>query len=99
MVGFVTVHCNYYSSALSLFLAVMKAWNSVYHGFAHKALLRAVDAVHSLPAVANYAKIIAIIQSSGTGKSKTVDAIAKERIAIPMCLRESLGKDAFGARY
>jgi hypothetical protein len=98
MVGFVTVYCNSYSSDMSLFSAVIRAWNSVFYGNADAALLRAVDRLHSLPVESNYAKIIPITQSSGTGKSKTVDAIDMKRITFPMCIRENLGNDAFGAR-
>jgi len=36
-------------------------------------------------------------QSSGTGKSKTVDRIGEDRILFPMCLREDLGENVFGA--
>src|SRR5277367_4316273 len=97
MVGFVTVYCNSCSSDMSPFSAVIRAWNSNFHGNADEALLRAVDRLHSLPVEKNYAKIIAIIQSSGTGKSKTVDAIAMKRIAFPLCIRGNLGNDAFGA--
>jgi hypothetical protein len=45
----------------------------------------------------HYAKIIPVAQSSGTGKSKTVDMVAMERILFPLCLRESLGENFFGA--
>jgi hypothetical protein len=68
-----------------------------YLGDAHKILLRAIDDLHKLPLLQNYAKIFPIAQSSGTGKSKTVDMVAKERILFPMCLRENLGNEYFGA--
>jgi hypothetical protein len=98
MVRFVTLYCNSYSSDMSLFSAVIRAWNSAFYGDADAALLRAVDQLHSLPVVSNYAKILPITQSSGTGKSKTVDAVSVKRITFPMCIREDLGDDAFGAR-
>jgi hypothetical protein len=50
-----------------------------------------------VPVLNNYAKIIPIAQSSGTGKSKTVDKVAMERILFPICLREDIGKNYFGA--
>lgn len=78
-------------------LAVIRAWNFKYHGDTHRILLRAIDELHALPVQNNYAKIIPIVQSSGTGKSKTVDQVAKERILLPMCLREDIGKFSFGA--
>ena len=68
-----------------------------YHGDAHIVLLRAIDELNALPVQNNYAKIIPITQSSGTGKSKTVDKVAMERILFPMCLREDIGKKYFGA--
>src|SRR5277367_5362407 len=45
----------------------------------------------------SYAKILVITQSSGMGKSKTVDTIARERILFPLCMREDLGENSFGA--
>lgn len=80
-------------------LAVIHAWRQTYLGDAHKILLQAVDDLHKLKADHNYAKIIPIIQSSGTGKSRTVDNIGTERILFPMCLREDLGKDLFGTSH
>lgn len=45
----------------------------------------------------HYARIIPVVQSSGMGKSKTGDRTARDRILFPMCLREDLGNDLFGA--
>lgn len=75
---------------------MIEAWNREYLGDAYKALLAAIDEVHSKPIEENYAKIVPVAQSSGTGKSKTVDKIAGERILIPLCLREDLDR-GFGA--
>lgn len=77
--------------------AVIKAWGSKYLGNSHEVLLKAVDELHTLPSNENYAKILPIAQSSGTGKSKTVDKVSMERILFPLCLREDIGKDQFGA--
>jgi hypothetical protein len=68
-----------------------------YHGSAYQVLLNAVDEIHNMPPLNHYAKIIPVAQSSGTGKSKTVDKIATERIVFPLCLREDLGENYFGA--
>jgi hypothetical protein len=57
-------------------------------------LLDAIDEVHKEE---NYAKVVPIAQSSGTGKSRTVDKVAMERILFPLCLREDLGKNYYGA--
>jgi len=75
---------------------VIQAWNLEYLGDAYKALLATIDEAHSKPIETNYAKIVPVAQSSGTGKSKTVDRIAEERILIPLCLREELER-GFGA--
>ena len=77
-------------------LAVIRAWSLKYHGDAHKVLLKAIDDLHARPIRCNYAKIIPIAQSSGTGKSKTVDKVATMRILFPICLREDIGNDYFG---
>ena len=79
-------------------LAVIEAWKLEYRGEAYKALLQAIDEMQALPVEQHYAKIIPVTQSSGTGKSRTVDRIATERILFPICLREDLGADYFGAR-
>ena len=79
-------------------LAVIDAWDRAYLGNAHQILLKAVDDLHNLSAK-RYAKILPIVQSSGTGKSKTVDRSARERILFPMCLREELGKELFGVLH
>jgi hypothetical protein len=83
----------------NLCLAVIRAWKQEYHGDAHKILIRAMDELHMLPLSRNYAKIMPITQSSGTGKSKTVEMVGKERILLPLCLREELGDKAYGASY
>jgi hypothetical protein len=78
-------------------LAVIRAWSLEYHGNAHEILLEAIDGLHVLEVAKNYAKIMPIAQSSGTGKSKTVDKVATLRILFPICLREDLPKNYFGA--
>jgi hypothetical protein len=77
-------------------LAVINAWKSDYHGDAHKVMLRVIDEVHRKSGTTNYAKLVPVAQSSGTGKSKTVDKIATERILFPLCLRENIGHNQFG---
>jgi hypothetical protein len=54
------------------------------------------DKLNALPEETNYAKIMPIAQSSGKGKSKTVDMVAMERILLPLCLREDIGKKYYG---
>jgi hypothetical protein len=79
------------------YLAVIKAFNLDYRGDAYLVLLEAIDRLHKQPMVQHYAKTVPITQSSGTGKSKTVDKVATERILFPLCLREDLGKSYYGA--
>jgi hypothetical protein len=76
--------------------AVIHAWKSEYKGQAQKRLMVAIDKLHSVDPSRNYAKILPITQSSGTGKSKAVDAMSMERIVLPLCLRENLGPNIFG---
>jgi hypothetical protein len=78
---------------------VIDAWNLEYLGEAHNVLLKAVDEVHQINTHLNYAKMLPVTQSSGTGKSKTVDQVARKRILFPLCLREDIGKDYFGANH
>ena len=79
---------------------MIKAWRSKYICQAHNALLNASDHAHTFrgKAIYNYAKILSITQSSGTRKSRAVDATAMKCIVIPLCLREDLGADSFGGR-
>jgi len=64
----------------------------------YKVLLGAIDEVHALPVKTCYVKTIPIVQSSGMGKSRTVDRIAMERILFPLCLRDYLGNNYFGTQ-
>lgn len=70
--------------------AVICAWSLKYHGNTHKFWLKAINDLHMLPIQHNYAKIIAIDQSFGSGKSKTVDKVAMEQILFPICLCEDI---------
>jgi hypothetical protein len=81
----------------NLNLAVIRARKQEYYGDSHKILIRAMDELHMLPLGRNCAKIMPIAQSSGTGKSKTVEMVGMERILLPLCLREELGENVFGA--
>jgi hypothetical protein len=87
-----------YHTDWTFYSAVIGAWNLEYLGDSYKALLRAVDDIHTQPLETHYAKFFPVAQSSGTGKSKTIDKIATERILIPLCLRENLGENYFGAQ-
>jgi hypothetical protein len=60
--------------------------------------MHAIDKLNNIPTLNNYAKILPVTQSSGTGKSKIVDEVAKQRILFPLCLREDVGQEYFGER-
>ena len=75
---------------------MINAWLLEYLGDAHKVLLMAIDEIHGLQVQQHYAKIVLIAQSSGTGKSRTVDKVSTIRILFPLCLREHLGDNYFG---
>jgi hypothetical protein len=78
--------------------AVIRAWGFEYLGDGHKVLLQTIDDLHALPTDSYHAKIVPVVQSSGTGKSKTADKIATERILFPLCIREHVGMNFFGAQ-
>ncbi|PPR07503.1 hypothetical protein CVT26_013472 [Gymnopilus dilepis] len=68
----------------SSFLAIVSAWRTEYKG-------RTADLVEAIlqdymAATNHYARYVAHIQSSGTGKSRTHDELAKRRFYIPICL-------------
>ena len=58
-------------------------------------LLKTIDDVYVLPVAQNYAKVVILVQSSGTGKFKTVDKITTEQILFPLCLHKSHSKNYF----
>jgi hypothetical protein len=75
---------------------VISAWKSDYRGDAYKIMLGVIDDLHRNAGTSGSAKLVPVVQSSGTGKSRTVDKIATERILFPLCLRENIGPDYFG---
>ncbi|KIL66650.1 hypothetical protein M378DRAFT_10017 [Amanita muscaria Koide BX008] len=80
---------------LGLENAVICAFNLPYYGGSHTLLLRVIDELHALPIERKHTNIVPIVQSSGTGKSKTVDEVAKMRILFPLCIREHIGEICF----
>ena len=76
----------------------MCTWNFEYYGSrsAHKVLLQATDKLYNLDQHKNYAKNIPFAQSSGIGKSKTMEKVATEQIPLPMCPHEDTGEKHFG---
>ncbi|OBZ69296.1 hypothetical protein A0H81_10923 [Grifola frondosa] len=78
------------------------AWEREYRGSAVDALWSHMNHVYershdksSRSGVILYANYSAIVQSSGTGKSRMVDELAKRELVIPMNLRSYTSKKAF----
>ncbi|KAJ3904671.1 hypothetical protein F5879DRAFT_1030106 [Lentinula edodes] len=72
---------------------VTRAWNQDYIGSHDKLLLHNMDSSQSPE---SYGNVAAIVQSSGFGKSRTVDEIAKQVFTIPMNVRNP-SDTSFGA--
>ncbi|PCH43322.1 hypothetical protein WOLCODRAFT_103392 [Wolfiporia cocos MD-104 SS10] len=75
-----------------MLLAAMKAWQEEYSGDSHELLLNEINRMNSkrlsIPERNSYANHLPIIQSSGTGKSRMVDEMAKLIFTIPFCIRD-----------
>jgi hypothetical protein len=69
--------------------ATVKSWNQVYVGSAANCLYDTIrdHCVTKDPTI--YARYAAILQSSGMGKSRTIDELSKEHFVIPINLRPS----------
>lgn len=62
----------------------MVAWNQEYLGDCHTNLY---NNINNMDTSEPYSSIVAILQSSGTGKSRMVDELAKLIFTIPMNIR------------
>lgn len=62
-------------------------WNTEFYGSALDALKEKIKHEEGLVNKGLYAKIIPIIQSSGTGRSRLVDELGKEFLSISFVLR------------
>lgn len=69
-----------------LIIDLTAAFKSEYLGDNHKFMLQAVD---QLVTEKHHAHILPVVQSSGTGKTRTLYKIAEDRIVIQMCIREA----------
>ncbi|KDQ06114.1 hypothetical protein BOTBODRAFT_181892 [Botryobasidium botryosum FD-172 SS1] len=74
--------------------ATEKAWKYPFQGSAHKALLKRLRHLEKTwsKELNHYAKFVPLIQSSGTGKSRLLDEMAKEAYVIPLNIRDSREK-------
>jgi len=78
--------------------AAHKAWSNTWLGDSHFLLADLMDRLRKKPAEAGmkpYNHSIAIIQSSGMGKSRLVDSIAERKFCFPFNIREPLGSDQY----
>ncbi|KZT22737.1 hypothetical protein NEOLEDRAFT_1137521 [Neolentinus lepideus HHB14362 ss-1] len=69
------------------YAATERSWNTDYVGGYAQTLWKYIQSNMDREDV--YARYLAIIQSSGTGKSRTVDELSKTHLVIPMNLRNS----------
>jgi hypothetical protein len=70
-------------------LATEKFWEHPFQGDAAQGLWSHIE-THFTPTNQKvYAHYAAVVQSSGMGKSRTVDELAKEHFTIPLVLREA----------
>jgi hypothetical protein len=79
---------------LTGFLATEQSWQREFIGNAAHALWEHICQHYNSENDQLYAHYAAIVQSSGMGKSRTVDELGKLHFVIPMNLR---GKDTSGA--
>jgi hypothetical protein len=70
---------------LIVFLATESAWTTQYRGEAPTALWTRIKKI--MKQVNGYARYLAIVQSSGTGKSRMIEELGKTHLVIPVNLR------------
>ena len=70
--------------------AIKRAWDTEFVGKSHERLWNRLASLapDESPNPAPYWNILPIVQSSGMGKSRTVDELAKIVFTIPICLRK-----------
>ncbi len=78
-------HCTFCESFL--ITASVNAWQYTFKGDAANVLIRVISNYLSKDRPV-YTRHTSIVNSSGTGKSRIVDQVAREIITVPMCLRE-----------
>ena len=66
-------------------IAIIRAWDAPFKGDTAKFLLATIP-MYLKEGRGVHANIV---NSSGTGKSRMVDEVAKKIITVPMCLREN----------
>ncbi|KAK0447201.1 hypothetical protein EV421DRAFT_1789326 [Armillaria borealis] len=79
----------------NLAMAVIQAWKSQYIGDYPAAIIAEIENHLAFPKLDGYGYIGAMIQTAGTGKSRTMHEIAAHVFTIPINIR----KDSGGASY
>ncbi|KAH9974206.1 hypothetical protein BJV77DRAFT_1056083 [Russula vinacea] len=64
----------------------MESWGVKYVGNAHYLLYEYLADFREFKNI--YARFTSIVQSSGMGKSRTVDELSRKHLVVPLCLRE-----------
>ncbi|KAI0919151.1 hypothetical protein AcV5_002142 [Taiwanofungus camphoratus] len=75
--------------------AAMMAWETPFVGGAHRLLVRTIQTMNAGRKDTAYANYVPIIQSSGTGKSRTVHEAAGLIFTLPLNVRAQDGKSEF----
>jgi hypothetical protein len=65
----------------------MRSWERAYNGQAAKVLWTYIRDHYDPSGDSIYAHFCSVVQSSGMGKSRTVDELGKEHFSIPINLR------------
>jgi len=76
--------------------ATERSWEHPFKGEAAEALWEHIKAHYNPADDSAYKHYAAIVQSSGMGKSRTVDELAKDHFVIPLNLREAKSTGACG---
>ena len=71
---------------LHLHPATVRSWEQEFSGRADSLLRQALEIWMKNPIGVPYARSLAIVQSSGTGKSRVNDELAKQIVYVPMLL-------------
>lgn len=78
---------SYDQNQLVVFSATETAWTNTYEGDTAGLLKCCLDEMNGRRGKDNYRNATSIVQSSGTGKSRAVDEVAKKVFTIPFNLR------------
>jgi hypothetical protein len=72
-----------------LLLATVASWSTPFVGTASEAFVETLDGYMTDKVDLYYARFISIVQSSGMGKSRMIDEVAKTKFVLPLNLRKN----------